>query len=56
MFKAKILCGRCGRVIAIYGRVWQFRLRHSKKDEKGHYLGWNCDRCADAIERGGDYY
>lgn len=55
IFKAKILCSGCGRAVSVAGRVWAFRLRHNKKNEKGQHLGWNCDRCADNIEYGGGY-
>lgn len=51
----RIQCGRCGRVVRVAGKVWQFRLRHSARNDKGHYLGWNCDTCADAIECRADY-
>ena len=51
----KILCGRCGKVVRVAGYIWKFRLRNSKQDAKGNYLGWNCDYCADAIEQGSDY-
>ncbi len=51
----KILCSQCGHVVRVSGRVWAFRLRHFNLDEHGNHLGWNCDRCADAIERGSDY-
>lgn len=57
MFKATILCSRCDRIIKVAGVVWGHRLRfpYAKKNNKGDYLGWNCDRCADAIEMGLDY-
>ena len=45
----KILCFGCGNVVKVGGRVWAFRLRHSERNANGEYLGWNCDRCADAI-------
>lgn len=51
----KIFCGRCERVISVTGRVWAHRLRWSKRNDKGQYLGWHCDRCADAVECGADY-
>jgi len=54
-FIAKIMCGRCGRIVKVAGKIWQFRLRHSHKDANGAYYGWHCDACADAIERGADY-
>ena len=53
--KFKIFCSRCNRTVQVSGRIWAFRLRHARKDEKGRYLGWHCDRCADAIEYGGGY-
>lgn len=51
----RIKCGSCGEVVRVYGQIWRFRLRHSKKDSHGNYLGWNCDCCADRIEAGYDY-
>jgi len=51
----KILCSRCERVKSVAGRVWAFRLRNSTPNDKGLYLGWNCDHCADHIECGADY-
>ena len=56
-FTGKILCSRCGRVVRVFGFIWGHRLRfpNAKKDDKGYYLGWHCDTCADAIERGSDY-
>ena len=47
-----ILCSRCGRIVSVAGKIWAFRLRHSDKNAKGHYLGWHCNRCAEAIECG----
>jgi len=49
----KIFCSRCQKVINVFGKIWTFRLRNSKQDEKGNYIGWNCDNCADMIENGG---
>lgn len=46
----KIRCAECGQVVKFSGQVWRYRLRHSKKDASGCYLGWNCDPCADRIE------
>lgn len=56
MATMKIKCERCGRVVKVSGFVWKHRLRppYAKKDEKGYYRGWNCDGCADEIERGID--
>jgi len=51
----RILCARCGRIVRVAGRLWAFRLRHSDTDAKGNYLGWHCDRCANAVECGADY-
>ncbi len=51
----KILCSGCGNVVSVAGKIWAFRLRHSRRNENGHFIGWNCDRCADAIESGSDY-
>ena len=53
----RILCSRCGRTVKVAGFVWKHRLRfpYAKQDDKGRYLGWHCDGCADAIERGDDY-
>ncbi len=50
-----IYCSRCERTIRVAGRIWTHRLRYSTQDDKGRYLGWNCDRCADHIECGADY-
>lgn len=55
IFKAKILCGRCGRLVKVAGWLWQHRLKGSDKDANGVYYGWVCDSCADAVERGADY-
>jgi len=63
-FEAFIQCGMCGRIVEVGGAVWKSRLRTSKTEvvkdpETGKmvrvYLGWNCDRCADAIEGGYAY-
>jgi len=51
----KIKCGTCERVVEVTGQVWEFRLHRSQRNKKGHYLGWNCDSCADMIERTGGY-
>ena len=53
--RLKIKCERCNEVVTVYGKIWQYRLRNGYKNAKGHYLGWNCDTCADAIESGSDY-
>ena len=53
----KIRCSTCGKVVNVgSGFVWTHRLRNSEKDEKGNYLGWNCNWCADRIESGEDLY
>ena len=49
----KIYCEGCDQVIRVYGKIWEHRLRYAHQDEKGNYLGWNCDSCADTIESGG---
>jgi hypothetical protein len=51
----KIKCERCGRVVKVSGYVWRHRLSFNpNQDEDGNYLGWHCDRCAEAIESGID--
>lgn len=49
----KIWCSSCERTVTVYGKIWAFRLRHSEQDDKGRFLGWRCDSCADLMERGG---
>jgi len=51
----KIRCDRCGRAVSVGGRVWGHRLRNSERNNRGEYLGWNCDNCADEIEMGIDW-
>jgi len=51
----KILCGSCGRVVAVRGAVWEYRLRPggfgSARNADGLYTRWNCDACVDgAVE------
>lgn len=50
-----IKCERCGQIVKVAGRIWRYRLSYSRKGRDGHYRGWHCDSCADAIERGSDY-
>ncbi len=56
-FTAKILCSRCERIVKVAGNIWGHRLRfpYATKNDRGQYLGWHCDACADAVERGEDY-
>ena len=54
-FSGTVKCAECDTVFDVDGFVWEYRLRHSRKDENGNYLGWNCDRCADLIEAGMGY-
>jgi hypothetical protein len=54
--KLYIECGTCEEIMEVWGPIWEFRLSRSPFYEKGKkriYTGWNCESCADQIERGG---
>lgn len=55
-YEDMIYCDMCESTVGVWGVVWQARLKGAKRDERGRALGWRCDSCADAIERGRDLY
>ncbi len=54
-FKATVQCSECGDTFSVAGYVWEFRLKSARLNGFGHFIGWNCDRCADLIESGRGY-